>query len=166
MKYKVIDNLMDKDDFKNLQNFIMSADVPWYFNKDINTAPGYDPNTNQSYLIHNLFNLNLDYVYSHLYKNFNVFWKLLNMKSLIRAKLNLYMRTDKIEEHHPHTDLPYEHKGCVFSFNTCDGYTKLEDGTKIESVANRALLFDASKPHSSTSTTNAKARFNVNFNYF
>ena len=35
MKYKVIDNLMDKDDFKNLQSLIMSADVPWYFNKDI-----------------------------------------------------------------------------------------------------------------------------------
>ena len=27
MKYKVIDNLMDKDDFKNLQSLIMSADV-------------------------------------------------------------------------------------------------------------------------------------------
>ena len=95
-----------------------------------------------------------------------MFWKLLNMKSLIRAKLNLYMRTDKIEEHHPHTDFPFEHKGCVFSFNTCDGYTILNDGTKIESIENRALLFDSSKSHSSTSTTNAKGRFNVNFNYF
>ena len=166
MKYKIIDNLMDKDDFKNLQSLVMSSDVPWYFTKDINTSPGYDSNNYQSYFAHQIFNPRLDYVYSTLYKDFYVFVELLGMKSLRRAKLNLYMRTDKIEEHNPHTDYPYEHKGCVFSFNTCDGYTKLEDGTKIESVANRALIFDASKSHSSTSTTNAKGRFNVNFNYF
>jgi len=165
-EYEVIDNFMDKDDFKNLQSLVMGNDVPWYFTKNINTSPGYDPNSNQSYLTHHIFNPRLDYVYSTLYKDFYVFLKLLGMKSIIRAKLNLYMRTDKIEEHNSHTDSSFEHKGCVFSFNTCDGYTKLEDGTKIDSVANRALIFDASKSHSSTSTTNAKGRFNVNFNYF
>ena len=37
MKYKVIDNLIsDKDDFKNLQNFIIDADSVMTFNKDIN----------------------------------------------------------------------------------------------------------------------------------
>ena len=50
--------------------------------------------------------------------------------------------------------------------NTCDGYTKLKDGTKIDSVANRVLLFDPSKEHCSTTTTNVPARFNININYF
>ena len=53
----------------------------------------------------------------------------------------------------------------MFYFNTCDGYTKLNDGTKVESVANRALFFDPSIPHQSTNCTNAKARFNININY-
>ena len=88
------------------------------------------------------------------------------MKALNRMKLNLYPRTDKIEVHEPHIDYDYDHKGCLFSFNTCDGYTKLEDGTKIQSVENRALLFNPSTLHSSTSTTNAKARINININYF
>ena len=132
---------------------------------DITTA-GYDKNSNQSYFVHNLFNTHLDYVYSYYYKNFTVFWKKLGIKSLMRAKINLYVKTHKIEEHYPHVDFPFEHKGCLFSFNTCDGYIKLEDGTKIESVANRALLFEPNKPHSSTSTTNAKGRFNLNLNYF
>ena len=165
MKYEVIDNLLEKEEFEFIKNLAMSPDIAWYWNKDINTAPGYDNNDNTSYFVHNLFNLNLDYVYSTHYKHFNLFWKKLDIKSLIRVKLNLYMRTDKLEEHNPHVDLPFEHKGCVFSFNTCDGYTKLEDGTKIQSVENRALLFNPGKLHSSTSTTNAKARINININY-
>jgi hypothetical protein len=50
--------------------------------------------------------------------------------------------------------------------NTCDGFTSLDDGTKIESIENRLLLFDSNKPHASSTCTNAKARFNMNFNYF
>jgi hypothetical protein len=57
-------------------------------------------------------------------------------------------------------------KYTVFSLNTCDGFTSLEDGTKIESIENRLLLFDSNKPHASSTCTNAKARFNMNFNYF
>ena len=32
--------------------------------------------------------------------------------------------------------------GAIFSLNTCDGYTKFKDGTKVESVANRIVIFD------------------------
>ena len=53
----------------------------------------------------------------------------------------------------------------LLSLNTCDGYTKLKDGTKIDSVANRVLLFDPCEEHCSTTTTNVKARFNINVNY-
>ena len=59
-----------------------------------------------------------------------------------------------------------KHNGAVFSLNTCDGFTSLDDGTKIESIENRLLLFDSNKPHASSTCTNAKARFNMNFNYF
>ena len=41
-----------------------------------------------------------------------------------------------------------------------------EDGSKIENVANRILLFDASKPHQTTTCTNDKFRVTINFNYF
>ena len=64
----------------------------------------------------------------------------------------------KLEEHLPHTDYSFDNKGCVLSFNTCDGFTRLENGV-VNSVANRAVIFAAQKPHNSTSTTNAKARF-------
>ena len=43
--------------------------------------------------------------------------------------------------------------------------TVLEDGTECESVANRLLLFDATKPHHSTTCTDQKRRVNINVNY-
>ena len=92
--------------------------------------------------------------------------KKIEIKSLIRVKLNSYAKEDKLVEHELHTDYDYSNNGAVLSINTCDGYTKLEDGTKIESVANRMLFFDASKPHCSTNTTNKTRRVNINFNYF
>ena len=64
-----------------------------------------------------------------------------------------------------HSDFEFSHSGAVLSLNTCDGYSKLKDDTKINSVANRMLLFDASEEHCSTTTTNVFARININMNY-
>ena len=64
-----------------------------------------------------------------------------------------------------HKDTNYSSLGAIFSLNTCDGYTKLKDGTKIDSIANRILLFNASEEHCSTTTTNVSARINININY-
>ena len=65
-----------------------------------------------------------------------------------------------------HIDFDFSHKGAILYINSCNGYTKLEDGTKIDSVANRILFFDPSTPHCSTTTSDTTARFNINFNYF
>ena len=88
-----------------------------------------------------------------------------NFKTMIRIKINAYPYTNTVKEHEEHIDFDYEHIGAVFSLNSCDGYTKLADGTKVESVANRIVFFDASKKHQSTTTSNAKLRYNINFNF-
>ena len=98
MNYKIKDNFLNKADFNALKKIVLSNELAWYWEKDINTEPGYDKNSNQSYFVHNLFNAQLDYVYSYYYKNFTVFWKKLGIKSLMRAKINLYVKTHKIED--------------------------------------------------------------------
>ena len=50
--------------------------------------------------------------------------------------------------------------------NTNDGYTEFEDGTKVESVANRLVTFPANLKHTGTSCTDEKTRIVINFNYF
>jgi len=87
------------------------------------------------------------------------------ISALIRIKANFYPWTETIREHLFHADYPYKNNGALFSINTCDGYTEFEDGTKIDSVANRMMLFNPSIPHRSTTTTNAFGRFNINFNF-
>ena len=64
-----------------------------------------------------------------------------------------------------HTDYPFPHKSAILYINTCEGYTKLKDRTKISSIANRLLIFDSSEDHCSTTTTDVPARFNININY-
>jgi hypothetical protein len=69
-------------------------------------------------------------------------------------------------EHGMHTDYDFSHTSAILSINKCDGYTKMEDGTKIDSVPNRIVIFDGSKPHTSSTTTDAPIRININYNWF
>jgi hypothetical protein len=167
MKYKVIDNFLPQSEFDRLQNFMMSTDFDWYFNLLINH--NHDEEDKTSYFTHILYHkMNSYWVprISGFYREFKIFEEMLDIKAMIRVKANLYPNTKEKVTHAPHVDYDFKHKGCVFSINTCNGGTILNDGTVIESIANRALLFDSSKPHSSTSCTDQKARINLNINYF
>ena len=101
---------------------------------------------------------------NHFDKLFPILEKL-EVKCLLRIKANLYPNTEILHEHSMHVDYVFSHSTALLSLNTCDGYTKLKDGTKINSVANRILLFDAREGHCSTTTTNVSARINININY-
>jgi len=166
MNYKIIKNFLDLDTFRYIQEITMATgdntpDMAYFFNK---TVTFNDTESKQFYFTHLLY-LN-DQPRSVFFSTILVpLAKKLNAKTLIRAKVNLYTRTDEIVEHEPHRDFPYSHKGCIFSINTCDGYTRLGD-KKIPSIENQALLFDPSIEHNSTSCTNNQARFNININYF
>ena len=169
MKYKVIDNFLDKKYFDSLVELFIEKDgqdtseqLPWFYQREINTN-------------HNVAKDNLFYMTSMLYEGnqptspfykdlFPILLKL-DVVCLLRIKANLYPSTETLQEHAMHSDRDYHHSGAILSLNTCDGYTKLGDGTKINSVANRILLFDASDEHCSTTTTNVPARFNININY-
>ena len=89
-----------------------------------------------------------------------------NMQCFFRVKGNFYPWTETLKQHPWHTDYTFPHKAALFSINTCDGYTEFEDGTKVESVENRMMLFNPRVKHRSTTTTDSKGRYNINFNYF
>ena len=91
--------------------------------------------------------------------------KITGLRALIRIKINFYPVSPTIMEHAMHKDFDFPHRGALFSINTCNGYTTLKDGNKINSVANRVVFHDPSIEHSSSSTTDAKGRWNININY-
>jgi len=85
--------------------------------------------------------------------------------NMSRMKLNCYPRTEVMREHKTHNDYDNSHQAAVFSLNTCDGFTRLPDGSKGNSIANRIIFFDGSQYHNSSTTTNSYARYNINFNF-
>jgi hypothetical protein len=156
--YEVIDNFIAKDKLEDLRNILMSDDFPWFFSQNVNSK-----DTNNFYFTHTFFhNSNVN---SNYFGIVEPVLSKLNIKDLIRIKGNLYPRTEQLKNHGQHIDYDFEHKGAIFYINTNNGFTVLEDGTKIESVENRLLIFDAYKMHNSTNCTDEKVRMNINFNY-
>jgi hypothetical protein len=162
--YKVVDDFLPQDHFDEIQNYVIlnkNNMLGWTFVSNINTK--HTDNDNNCYFEHLIYHQGPQ---SALYELFDPLWNMLQIKSLIRIKANCYPAKDTLVTHAAHKDAEFDHNGAILSLNDCDGYTQLLDGTKIESKANRLLIFNAGLDHSSTNCTDQKARFNININYF
>ena len=171
MDLKIIDNFLTDNDFNLLvSNTVGRNDghqVQFRVVSNVENFGAIEENWSW-YMINMLYSTDTpqNEICGKIYEMFvPKFKQLANFKTLIRIKINAYPYTNVVKEHKGHIDFEYEHVGAVFSLNTCDGYTKFSDGTKVESVANRIVFFDASKYHQSTTTSNAKLRYNINFNF-
>ena len=169
MKPTVIDDFIPNDIFKGLQKTICSNKFTFNVITNVDAQPGAIKQEDywSWYLIHMVYWNDTPYseLFQPLYNEFIPRFKKLGLfKSLLRIKVNAFPSTSVVHEHNKHIDYSYNHIGAVFSLNTCDGYTKLKDDTKVDSVANRLLIFDASQTHQSTTTSTSKLRYNINFN--
>ena len=171
MDLKIIDNFLTDNDFNLLvSNTIGRNDghqVQFRVVSNVENFGAIEENWSW-YMINMIYSMDApqNEICGKIYEMFvPKFKELANFKTMIRIKINAYPYTNVVKEHKEHIDFNYEHIGAVFSLNTCDGYTKFSDGTKVESVANRIVFFDASKEHQSTTTSNAKLRYNINFNF-
>ena len=167
----IVDNFLSESDFKNIEKEIFwNTDFPMYLYPFI-ASKELDKKIDNRY---NWFGQHRVYD-SHVPTSpfYNLISntllpkvaKLTNLKALLRIKVNFYPATPTIMEHAMHKDYKYTHKGALFSINTCNGYTTLKDGKKVHSVANRMLFHNPSIEHGSSSTTDAKGRWNININY-
>jgi hypothetical protein len=162
MQHEIIDNFLDKEEFKNLQEKMFNNNFAWFMSQGISYADETRPK--EYFFTHKFFE---DYrINSSEFKDVLFAINKLEIKSLLRVKANLYIKTPKAEEHAMHKDYEFSHKAGILSLNTNNGFTKLADGTKIESVANRMLKFDAGEEHASVSCTDENYRANIIFNYF
>ena len=163
MQYEVIDNFLPKEEFEAIKNFMMAEDFPWFFNNhctDYLTAT-----SDQFYFYHMIWQDRCprSQIFELIDKSLV---KKIGAKALIRIKANLYPNLSKNDFNQMHQDFSYTHNGAIFSINTNNGGTKLEDGTFIESVENRILFFDPSTQHQPIYCTDEKRRINININYF
>ena len=163
----IIDDFLPWPEFRGLRNiFYNDKKFSWVHNRSV--AYETDKNSNWNWYGTHMFYENHKPV-SKYYDFLGPLLDLMHLKcglhALYRIKANFYPWTETLKEHPWHIDYNFPHKGALLSMNTCDGYTAFEDGTKVESVENRMLLFDPRVKHHSTTTTDAKGRYNINFNY-
>ena len=163
---KIKNNFLEQKDFDKLQNFIMGANFGWYYNPLID----YEEDVDKFQFTHTFYKD--DVPVSSSIQELNPIIKNINSVSLHRVKTNLLTRTPNIVENKFHVDMNFlsEEKlkqwtTSIFYVNTNNGYTKFEDGTKVESVANRMVSFPGNLKHTGTSCTNKKTRVVINFNY-
>lgn len=162
MKPTFIDNFLDKDTFKNLQTKMFNNNFPWFMEQGISDARGIEKN--EYFFTHLIFN---DWrINSENFQDMLGILNQLKVKSLLRIKANLYIKTPAVVEHDLHTDFEFSHKASLLCMNTNNGYTYFKDGTKIKSVENRMITFDGGKEHASASCTDENYRSNIIFNYF
>ena len=157
---RIKDNFLDKEEFDKLSSHIMGESFPWYYSDIITNKK--DTN-DKLYFVHHIYKQ--PGIASDWCNLFNKFLKKLNYKSLIRIKANLYMGTKKKVIHEAHKDYLYNHKGCILYMNDNNGETFFGK-EKVKPKANRAIFFNPSVEHSSSSCTDQKRRVNINFNYF
>ena len=184
------DNFLPKKEFDHIQNQILGTEMyhfPWILSQIISTTPsehdGKDPRelygeelldkryTNNIQLCHGFYDRHspcgetIEIIYPILQK--------IQPVVILRIKANLLMRRDTIIESNMHNDVVdidrYVNadflRTSIFYLNTCDGYTKFENGDKVQSVANRFASFPQSLKHCGSTCTDQPFRSVINFNY-
>ena len=175
---KVTDDFLEQDDFDFLQSQMMKGhrDFPWFYNESIEIT---EEEKNTFQFTHMFFDSNRPT--SRFFGEFeSIFEKVYGQCLLGRVKANLLTRTQTIIENSFHSDFDViwragqptnpsdnvkQFSTSILYVNTNNGYTKFEDGTKVESVANRLVTFPANMKHKGTSCTDENVRVVINFNY-
>ena len=165
------DNFLPKREFDHIHDQILGTEMyhfPWILSHIISKDKRYADNIQ---LCHGFYDQ-----HAPLGETFQILYPILQKiqpVAILRIKANLLMCRDTIIESNMHNDVvdidKYENadflRTSIFYLNTCDGYTKFENGDKVQSVANRFVSFPQSLKHCGSTCTDQPFRSVINFNY-
>lgn len=163
----VQDNFLDVEYFQFLKGQVLDKSFPWTVST-VKDSLGI----NDYQLCHGVCNT-IDgnhIIVSTFYEELTPLFKSLDVLCCLRIKINLLKREEKLFEHPLHVDwanAPSNLYTSLLYFNTNNGYTRFEDGTKIQSVENRLITFPNHYKHSGTvNSCTEPHRCVMNINYF
>jgi len=159
MSIKIIDNFLDIEYFIKLKNTFLDINFPWYFQKG--KVFDFDGNFQCTHIFfqNNKINSNhFDLIEPILLK--------LNVKSLVKAKLNSTFKENIIKSFHLHTDVTFDCITAILYLNSNNGKTVFKNGEEIESIENRIVVFPSNLEHTGTTHTDTHYRMVLNLNYF
>ena len=163
---QITDNLLDEKSFIELQKFVMSSEINWRF------APGsVYQNDGHEQFFHPL------YIAPTRSDTFDrvcmpVVTKLEGFVTLLRAKMNMTLKRDRVTKKVMHIDMESAKqyydvmKTSIFYCTTTDAPTFFEDGRQVDCVANRLVTFPMGTKHCGSYATDAQQRIAINLNWF
>ena len=158
---KVIDNYLDPETFNKFTNIILEARFPWNF------VNGKTEIGDGDFQFTHLFVDDGGKVVSPYYKILFPIIKKINPEKIYRIKANLTTKKEINKKALMHTDTKLENiKTAVFYCNSNNGSTLFQNGKKIDSKANRIVIFDGHQKHCGVDCTDENVRVVINFNYF
>ena len=165
--YELKDNFLSDDDFTSLKNLMIGGPFPWYYN--IGKVHGEDGTYQFTHAFYDEGVITSDHL-TYLQPIIEKF----KAVALLRIKGNLTTKEKKTTMTPLHCDgqntwgIREGEKDwltSIFYVNTNNGYTGFEDGTKVESIANRLITFPCSIKHAGAGCTDENIRVVINFNY-
>ena len=164
---KIEDNFLKQEEFDKIQKLMGEpSPFPWFYADRI----VFEDDVDKFQFIHAFYDNHMPM--SPFSNELDSIINIIQPFSIVKIRAKLLTRTPEIVESTFHVDIPLLEENLkqwttsIFYINTNNGYTKFEDGTIVESVANRKLSFPANMKHCGTSCTDKRRRIVINFNYF
>ena len=163
----IIDNFLPEEDYKKIRRTILNTGFPWHRS---NIVSGRNFKDDQM--------LNVQFKSTFFTRSkkpednskglelVDPILKKINPTELYRIKANLNVgRTNPVCTSF-HIDCYDPGLTGIYYVNTCNGYTLFEESKiKVESIANRMLIFDNKLRHTGVTCTDNKFRVVINFNW-
>ena len=162
MKYKIIENVLDKEKFNNIKNIVTDkVNFPWYYKGDNEIEGGF--------FSHSLFNNNeVNSTFNNILTR--DIYKILNPIAVIQARANLILSSLFYNKKSKwHVDYNSNNLTAILYLNTTEGGTEIKINEEIKFIKaeeNKLLVMDCNILHRALLSPDTEKRYILNFNYF
>ena len=177
----VIDNFLPAEKFLKIQEEVFGGSLPLYYSDNTLASAEFREYEH----LNDKFDIDIEghpYLYHMMYNKlgevvsrsdiYKPIMEQIDPFALVRIKLNLFLNRGIPVSSGWHVDMGEDRKGGpsyktgIFHLNTNNGFTLLEDGTTVGSVANRLVVFNGGYTvHTGITQTDADVRAFLNLNY-
>ena len=177
---EIIDNFLSEENYEKLNTAIVRSNFKWGKSTILSGSRFKLDKILNIQFVHKFVKINTTYIEDDLvdyqieksnhYHVIEPILEKINYSKIIRIKANLTVGMLDPKPTGYHIDVGEGNNAIpgftgIYYVNTCNGYTLFQNGTKVQSVANRMLIFDNQLKHSGVSCSDNRYRIVINFNW-